>query len=34
METYARALQVGEQRTIRLALYYPLVPRLIWWAYS
>ncbi len=34
METYARALQTAEQRPIRLALYYPLVPRLLWWAYS
>ncbi len=34
METYAKALQLDEQQPIRLALYYPLVPRLIWWAYS
>jgi ATP-dependent exoDNAse (exonuclease V) beta subunit len=32
METYARMIQAGtETPEIRVALYYPLLPKLIWW---
>jgi hypothetical protein len=32
METYARMIQAGtETPEIRVALYYPMLPKLIWW---
>jgi ATP-dependent helicase/nuclease subunit A len=31
LQTYAQTIH-GESRKIRLALYYPLLPQLIWWA--
>jgi ATP-dependent helicase/nuclease subunit A len=31
LETYARALAATTPQPIRLALFYPLLPRLVWW---
>ena len=31
METYARMLRRSVQEEIRVALYYPMLPKLIWW---
>ncbi len=34
METYARMMQASSAKELRLGLYYPMLPKLIWWRFS